>query len=71
MLKGQHFSSDTEALVDALNWINSKQESVFMNGMKTWIQPLEEYVALNGIYVDKIIMYVDSTINLLHFETIF
>lgn len=48
--------------VQTVNLINSKQESCFLDEMKKWIKCFEKNV-------EKIIIFIVSTINVLHFQT--
>jgi len=52
-LKGQHFSSDAKVEEAVRKWISSQPETIFMDGMKKWIEQLKKCVPINGDYFEK------------------
>ena len=52
-LKGQHFLSDAEVEAAVCNWISSKPETFFINGMEKWREVVKKCMAINGDYVEK------------------
>ena len=51
MLKGRHFSSDTEFIVAAEAWLDGKPE-IFLNGLQKFEQRAKKCIELRGEYVE-------------------